>query len=82
MSNERSPDIDRLLHDAEHAQSGVLFAEMMMGQQPSNPDHRAVRDEMRNKAARLIAEAHAADPKHLHEAWEEADLDGVPEAES
>lgn len=72
--------IDRLLHDAEHAESGADFAEMMMGQQPNNPAHRAARDSLRNKCSALVAEAHAADPTHSDPAWEETNLRSVPSA--
>lgn len=51
--------IDRLLHDAEHAESGAAFAARMARIDPANPDHAKYRDEYRAKAKRLRAEAKA-----------------------
>lgn len=83
MTNPREDapvsNIDHLLHDAEKAEGGADFAEMMMGQEPNNPAHRAARDNLRNKAAALVAEAHAADPLHTHWAWDETDLRSLPD---
>jgi hypothetical protein len=51
--------IDRLLHDAEHAESGAAFAARMARMDPTNPDHAKYRDEYRAKAKRLREEAEA-----------------------
>lgn len=56
--------VDRLLHDAEHADSGARMAGMMCDY-PAKKKYEA-------KRRRLIAEAHALDPQHRCDAWEEA----------
>ena len=49
--------IDRLLHDAEHAEAGADFAARMARTNPSNPDHAKYRDELHERAKRLRGEA-------------------------
>lgn len=58
--------IDQLLHDAEHANSGIWSANVM-GDSKSAA-------ELREKRDRLIKEAEALDPERQHPSWLEADL--------
>lgn len=53
MSN--ADRIDRLIHDAEHAEAGAEFAAMMVSMQPNNPEHKHYRDKLAEKA-RLLRE--------------------------
>jgi len=55
--NPVNADIDRLLHDAEHAEAGAEFAKMMAKMQPNNPDHPQYAKELAEKAVRLRSEA-------------------------
>ena len=65
MGSERDEKIDRLLHDAEHADSGAMMAGVMQ-------DHEAKR-RLIAKAANLRAQALALDPERTAPSWEEDD---------
>lgn len=75
----RFQQVDRLLHDAEHADSGAAFARHMAGMQPHNRQHRQAAEELAAKRDRLLAEALALDPERTAPAWEETTLT-IPEA--
>lgn len=66
MSLERSEDIDRLLHDAEHADSGARMAGVMRDTEA------ALR--LTRKRDDLIAHAHSLDPHHVEDAWRDTSL--------
>lgn len=53
--------IDRLLHDAEHADSGAMMAGMMRDF--------AAEQRYRAEQRRLLDEANRLDPKHTAPAW-------------
>lgn len=57
QSHPAYADIDRCIHDAEHAEAGVEFAEQMARIQPGNPDHAKYAKELSEKAVKLRAEA-------------------------
>jgi hypothetical protein len=61
--------IDRLLHDAEHKDSGAKFARSLPGDRPLEAAERMERDR-----DQLIAKALALDPDRKAEAWGETDL--------
>jgi hypothetical protein len=69
MSRERDEKVDRLLHDAEHAESGARMARIMR-------DY-GMQVEYEKKRDGLIAEAQALDPNREADAWQEATLDFV-----
>lgn len=58
--------VDRLLHDAEHAKSGAMMAEMMRDGEAAQ--------RLRAKHAALLNEAHSIDPKETASAWADADV--------
>lgn len=58
---ERDDAVDRLLHDAERAEGGAMFARMM-----ADESNARLLDE---KAQRLRAEAEALDPNKEAPAW-------------
>lgn len=58
--------IDRLLHDAEHAEAGETFARMI--------GHVFEAQTLRSKADHLIAMANTLDPEHTAPAWSETDV--------
>lgn len=63
-------EVNRLLHDAEHADSGVMMANMMKDTKSAS--------ELKAKARRLWEEAHALDPTHTDDAWQETRLKERP----
>lgn len=66
-TRDRDDAVDRLLHDAEHADGGAEFARNFV-----NDDAAARR--LRLKRDRLIVEAHGRDPEHAAPAWAETSL--------
>ena len=67
--------VNRLLHDAEHADSGASFAALMYRRDPLNKDHLEAMEALQAKRDRLIAEALALDPDRTDDAWEETTLE-------
>lgn len=67
MSAVDFKEIDRLLHDAEHAKAGADFAKMM--------GHLFEMNTLASKCAHLTAMANTLDPEHTAPAWEETTLD-------
>lgn len=63
--SEREELIDRLIHDAEHAEAGAMFARMMAKSDPSNEDH--------VNAAKRLAEKAAALRRHASDLRKESD---------
>lgn len=63
MTDQMHDRVDRLLHDAEHADSGAEFARRMVVIQPDNDAHRAAAHDLTAKRDRLLAEALALDPQ-------------------
>lgn len=58
----RDEQVNRLLHDAQHASSGSSFAHLT--------GHWQMATELAEKAARLRREAEALDPNRKAPAWE------------
>jgi hypothetical protein len=65
MSEHMLDQVDRLLHDAEHANGGAQFAASFMHDIKNSMSLAEKRD-------RLIREALALDPKRLCRSWEDA----------
>lgn len=63
---EMHEKVDRLLHDAEHADSGAMMAGVMKDD--------AAFSRLHAKKVSLLAEANALDPEHTAPAWSEADV--------
>lgn len=63
LTEVRNQTVDRLLHDAEHAESGAAFAKSI--------GHHPQAEEMTVKAKILRQEAEKLDPKHEAPAWAE-----------
>ena len=57
----RDATVDQLLHDAEHASSGIMMAQMM--------GDTAYVAQAREKRAMLIRDALALDPQMADDAW-------------
>jgi hypothetical protein len=73
-AGDRDRKVDRLLHDAEHADSGAMMAGVMR-------DHGAQRRFIA-KRDNLVAEARALDPKRESPSWVECRLTSDPNAAS
>lgn len=59
-------NVNRLLHDAEHAMSGRIMANMMKDKPAATA--------FLTKARRLYDEASRLDPHHVDDAWNETTL--------
>lgn len=62
-TEELHEKIDRLLHDADHTESGAMMARVMRD--------RGAELSCIEKAAALLGEANRLDPQHTAPAWEE-----------
>ncbi len=71
--------IDALLHDAEQAQGGAVFARWMVAAQPGNPQHAQVAKRLDAKRDRLVRQARALDPDRTAPAWRQTTLAVEPE---
>lgn len=60
-TEKRDALVDRLLHDAEHADSGYAIAKMMKD--------KPAMEKFREKYEMLLAEANAVDPQQDAPAW-------------
>lgn len=60
---DRDQIVDRLLHDAEHAESGRQFAARIGHVEPAK--------DLTEKRDRLLAKAQELDPAHEAPAWKE-----------
>jgi hypothetical protein len=65
VRSEIEERVDRLLHDAEHKESGAVFCETLVREPDRAREFRAERDA-------LIAEAERLDPGHTTRAWKDA----------
>jgi hypothetical protein len=74
MGDKLHTKIDRLLHDAENADSGASFALMMAESDPSNPTHKRMHRELSAKRDQLLGKALALDPDRSAPAWSETTL--------
>lgn len=72
MTDSLERRIDRLLHDAEHKDSGAKFARSLRGYQ-----HEEAAERMERQRDELIAEALRLDPERKAEAWQETSLEGI-----
>lgn len=70
MSDELDEQVNRLLHDAEHALGGADFARMMVGRIASAAQDATSLDA---KASALIAKALVLDPARACPAWQECE---------
>lgn len=58
-AQERAATIDRLIHDAEHAEAGAEFAQKMVARYPAMPQHKEAAADLTAKALQLRAQAAA-----------------------